>query len=457
MANTRELLSRLLLETAQATLEALASGSLRREEEDYTFKDVFLLSRGGAGKGWTGRSRQETRTVWNAYDINRIAEEVGQRFESEWDQCAQELQTQQDLAPKKDLPVVRGDLGQMRLVVVANVADDSSAESVPRIVDRILYEYKGGPLSWNGRLWLNGIAASELIEVHPGFVLRPATGKDLSSEGPTQAFRAEWSFSRVFDVPDSILETACSSRDKPDLRREIVALSLFRTARVEIIEDNWQSDSVFPYQRGSRSEYHTSPRSSKPYSLNGAEGPALAAFLAEISNILPMNPLGHHDAPGRVGLKNYFRALRTATDEEERIGQAVASLEASLLGGDVKAEVGNRVSLRAATLLRFAGLNPTNIYRETMEAYKLRSIYAHGGDFNAKQLRQAQDLSPRIMDYARLAVVKFLQFPSKAERTEILKRLDLALLDENESRLLEGRLRGGLWDYALAAANQENS
>ncbi|MFL6259817.1 MAG: hypothetical protein ACJ76Y_08920 [Thermoanaerobaculia bacterium] len=455
MADVRELLTQLALETAKATLAAIDSGNLGREQEDYTFREIVLLE-GDGGKGWTGRTRQEAREVWNIHDISRIAEEVWQQFEAVWETCAQELTEQQRFTPKKDVPSIRGDLREFRLEIVRKVADSSSAGPVPDLVDRLLFEFRGGKLNWNGRLSLNGVTVSEPIEVKAGLILRPATDQDLSSEGiPTIVLQSGWDFRNPPEIPDSILEVACSAYDRPDFRREIVALSLFRVGAVEITQDDWRSDSIFPYKRGSRSGHQPTARLAEPYTLTKAEGPALAAFLEGIPDDLPIKPLGHHDRPGLVGLKNYFRALLTATDVEERLGQAVASLEASLLAGS-KTEVRNRVSLRAASLLRFNGLNPTKVYTETLDAYDLRSTYAHGGEFGAKQLQQAQDLCPRIMDYARLTVVKFLQFPEKAERDEILKKLDLALLDDKECQLLEGKLKGGLWDYALPAEGQQN-
>ena len=416
-------------------------------EEDYTFKDVILLE-GDGGKGWAGRTRQEAREVWNVYDINRIAEEVKRRFEAQWESCAQELAAQQQFTPRKDTPSVQGDLVDFRLVTVRKVADNGSLDPVPELVDRLLFEYRGGKLNWNGRLWLNGLTVSEPIEVKAGFVLRPATDEDLSTSGPTNVIQSGWTFQALPGVPDSILEVDCSACDRPDFRREIVTLSLFRVAAVEITQDTWKSDSVFTYH-GSRGEYRISARFTEPYKLTKSDGPALAAFLEEMPNDLPTKPIGHHDTAKWIGLKNYFRALLTATDLEERLGQAVASLEASLLSG-VKDELTFRLSVRTASLLRCAGLNPTEVFNNTRLAYGLRSRYAHGEHFGAQQLQQAQDLCPRIMEYARLTVVKFLQLPERAEREEILKKLDLALLGDKERQNLEDKLKGGLWDYALS-------
>jgi hypothetical protein len=68
-----------------------------------------------------------------------------------------------------------------------------------------------------------------------------------------------------------------------------------------------------------------------------------------------------------------------------------------------------------------------------------------GAEIKKPLLESAKDLSPKIMNYARLVVIKFIQFPESKERREILSKLDLSLLDDEERDKLGDRLRGGLW------------
>ena len=49
------------------------------------------------------------------------------------------------------------------------------------------------------------------------------------------------------------------------------------------------------------------------------------------------------------------------------------------------------------------------------------------------------------MEYARLVVVKMIEFPEKSQRAELLKQLDASLFDENVRAALGERLKEGLW------------
>jgi hypothetical protein len=166
------------------------------------------------------------------------------------------------------------------------------------------------------------------------------------------------------------------------------ALCLFRLGSIEILQEDWKSNSIFPYM-GSKSMPLTMSflRSSMSlsYELRREDGPALAAFLEEVPKDFPIKPIGHHDNPKWLPLKNYFLALHTATDVPERITQAVVSLESALLS-DEKQEVSFRLRLRVASLLRFAGLEiPVQVYNDMGAAYSIRSKYSQG--IQARMLR----------------------------------------------------------------------
>lgn len=152
------------------------------------------------------------------------------------------------------------------------------------------------------------------------------------------------------------------------------------------------------------------------------------------------------------GLKFYFRALHTASDAEERLALAVASLETSLLS-DISREheavpIAYRLRQRTAALLRLAGLEAAAVFSDMNKAYRFRSLYAHGTGIEASDFEKVKELCPRILDYARLVVIKFIDV-SRSERRSILTALDRSLLDDKARTDLEKKLSGGLWDYAL--------
>ena len=434
----QEILSEVALATAQATIDAVESGRLKRVEQEHIVTETAIL---GPGALTSGRQRV-IRKVWDAFAANRIVEEIQKEFAESIENSAQKLATS-----KKDTPTVRGDLGYFLLRIVKESADGSTVDFVPGMVNRLLFEYGGGELEWTGTIWLGGLRVKEPIEIRNGFILRPPIEGDFNREVPSNVFA--FGLPPYFSFPDAVLELANKSREKPELRREVNALCLFRLGSIEILQEDWRSDSIFPYM-GSHSTPLTiafARSMALSYELRKEDGSSLEAFLNGMPSNLPMKPIGHHDSSQWLPLKNYFLALHTSTDTPERITQAIVSLESALLS-DEKQEVSFRLRLRAASLLRFAGLDPVQVYIDMGTAYSIRSKYSHGAEIKSSLLATAKDLSPRIMNYARLVVVKFFQFPDPAERKDILSKLDLALLDDRERNNLEARLRGGLWAQA---------
>lgn len=121
----------------------------------------------------------------------------------------------------------------------------------------------------------------------------------------------------------------------------------------------------------------------------------------------------------------------------------------------MKQEVSLRLKLRTASLLRFAGLNPVQVYNDMGTAYDIRSKYSHGAEIKKPLLETARGLAPKILDYARLVVTKFIQFPEPKERKEILAKLDISLLDDVERERLGARLRKGLWTHVNLQLKEE--
>jgi len=143
-----------------------------------------------------------------------------------------------------------------------------------------------------------------------------------------------------------------------------------------------------------------------------------------------------------VGLKQYFRAVHDAADAEERVAQGVAALEAILVGKK-KDELRHRLAQRTAALLRFAGLNAVEVYSRMKRAYDLRSEYVHGALSTVAGRAKAEATCQMILEYARLALLKYLEVDRWKEGGEpkdhFLPELDESLLDAARQRALRRR------------------
>jgi hypothetical protein len=435
MADVRDLLTQIALAAAQSTVEAVNNGELQKEDMD------FLL---WEGDGTGASAKRETIAVWNDSEIHSIAQKKQEEFREHIEECAKELAE----SGGRRVENIRGELAQFLLGIVRRSADEQSAQSVGGMVERLLHEILGGAIEWTGRIWVSGIVAAEnAIQVREGIALRRPEPKDFTRRVHAGLYGVPHT---PLHSPDAILECSFLAPEPPDRRQLINALSLYRAAPVKEYLHHWTNNSVI------RSNEDLSYELFKPSApglpspeLSTADGNKLIVFVKSVAEKLPLKPVGYP----WTGLKFYFSALHTASDVEERLSLAVASLEASLLSGE-KTEIKHRLSLRTASLLRFVGLNPSRVFNETRTAYDLRSTYAHGGEFKAIHLEQVRELCPRILDYARLAVVKLLEFTDKAERKKLLSQLDLALVDDKERQVLESSLKGGSWDYAIATEEE---
>jgi hypothetical protein len=428
------ILRQVTLTTAQAAVDAASKGTLRETEHEFIIRDANINTPGR----WSQHSRKVIRPALDFTDVARVVQQSSTTLSAELEICAEKLAA----AGKRDIQTLRGDLLYFLQAVVQRAADDPSLSWVEEMVTRLIHETTGGELDWNGQIWLTGITvASSGIDIRKGLRLRPPQNSDFHSEDPAEFVSMAGS---MFFIPASVLEVSSSCSARPEFTKEINSLSLFRLGAVRAGQQAWASNSLFPYNSVRQGSF---VGSSFGYSVGERDGAALAAFVGAVADKLPISPLGHHGNPRWRGLKSYFRAVHTASDVEERIAHGVAALETLLLGGETE-ELSYKLSLRTAGFLRYAGFDAAKVFSDMRTSYRFRSRYAHGGEIKTNELDQANELCPRLLDYARLAVVKFLQFPDENERRAILDQLDEALLNDSVHQVLTDKLSKGLWNLA---------
>jgi hypothetical protein len=433
--DVRKILSEVGLATAQSTVAAVGSGDLQKEAVDFLLCEADFFTRGGALRLTSNR---ETVAVWKDSEVHHIAQAKQQEFRDSLEMCAQAMAE----SGSRRVENIRGNLGQFLMAVVRRSADELSTNSVEAMIGSFIHEVSGGALEWRGIIWLSGIIAAENpIRVTDGITLRRPESGDFSRRVP-----ADLGVQRLYPFPpDSVLECYIVAPEPPDLGPLINALSLYRAAPVKPYLRDWTSNSLLRNHSFSHDlAKPSSPGLSSP-ELSTADDDKLRPFVQAVADRLPLIPLGHHSDATWNGMKFYFRALHNASDVEERLFLVVASLEASLLLG---ARGGSHmVKQRASVMLQFAGYRARDVFESMSEAYKFRNSYAHGEDIKVEELGRVRDLGACIMNFARLVLVKLIDFPDAAKRRELLKQLDWSLLDSNEREKVKAILEKGLWDF----------
>jgi hypothetical protein len=133
--------------------------------------------------------------------------------------------------------------------------------------------------------------------------------------------------------------------------------------------------------------------------------------------------------PAYLAFLKYTEAVLAGGVIEGRITSAISCLEALYLKGEERSELSHKLSLRVASLLRVLDFNPLEIQSRIHRAYEIRSTHIHGGQVDKERLKDSAELCQRILEYARISVIIFLQLHGKFEKDEFINKLDRALLE----------------------------
>jgi hypothetical protein len=141
-----------------------------------------------------------------------------------------------------------------------------------------------------------------------------------------------------------------------------------------------------------------------------------------------------------IAFQRYKEALFLAGATEARVTSAITCLEALFLRANERAELSHRLGQRVGAVLAVWGARPIEVYRNVSQAYEIRSAYIHGSSVPQDQQASAPALCERILDYARLSLVAFLQMRASQgdqfEKEKLLSRIDNSLLDDTARRRL---------------------
>jgi hypothetical protein len=340
-------------------------------------------------------------------------------------------------------------------VVVDDTAEGKG--SWEQYVSPFIHELASGAILWRLSVWLANIRVeSELLRVNETYTLRPPEAADFNFEVPSDALLGYLISPRSpLEHPDAVLEVSMRSESAPDhdVWRFVSALCLFRLGSVSIRKIAYRAETLLSGRNG-ESWLAKQPQRPLSFTLSSTDQEPLAEFIRQVAHLLPPKPLGQHSEPLWNGLKFYFRSLIDATDDEERVAQAVATIEGVLT--DQASEVTRRVSQRAAILLQFGGCDAVRVEKDLRDAYGIRSAFAHGRELKARERRSLPALRQRVMDYARLVVVKDLELrylhQPPLERQALGESLDRSLIDLDERERLRQCVEGGLWNLVRSSA-----
>lgn len=330
-----------------------------------------------------------------------------------------------------------------RLTAVGAI-DDLSDEQIVDFVSRFTGDLDNSPMRIQLSAQVDGLWLKQESLKAANFLLRRVTPKDLEEERPLSiAIHRQFDTgSFPFSPPtrlDFELRDASAVKAQEEIERLVSALRLFRLGSVRYAKYSVTTDSILRpgFSIGSNQRL---PGAYK-YSLSDIDTQLVETFVVRIKPTLQAG-FGTEQTrqPADMAFMRYSDAVSGGNSIEARITSAITCLEALYLKGEERSELSHKLSLRIASLLRLLGLNPLEIQNQVHRAYDIRSTHIHGGQVDKERLKDGNDLCQKVLEYARLSVVVFLQLKEKVEKDEFINKLDRALLDTKSLERVEKQL-----------------
>lgn len=278
------------------------------------------------------------------------------------------------------------------------------------------------------------------------FTLRRPTVDDLQIEqSVSMAIHAHSGIDAMGFSSPAILDFCIRATSTLNAQEEVIGLMnvlrLFRLGSVQSLKFSVSPDSIL--RNGFKSGFPRHLHPTYKYALSNEDGDILNSFLLRVKPLVKEN-FGQTEIekqPVDLAFLRYSDAVLANGSIEARVTAAITCLEALYLKGEERSELSHKLSLRVASLLRLLNFNPLEIQVQIHRAYEIRSTHIHGGQVDKERLKDGNELCQKILEYARLSVVAFLQLKGKVEKDEFINKLDRALLETKSLERVENQLK----------------
>lgn len=411
--------------TAKTAEESKASGRIKKSAVPFLRQKMTNFTYNEGAIGFQSSFEQVNKEEWPLVvlfqDLNSL-KAVG-----EFNEAVRALAT-----PQAELWVFR-----FTQTIFGRALNGLSDDEITDLTFRFIRDVEGSPNLWRPVVWLNGIWLSdEKVSLGNGSLLRRPQPVDLEREIDMRFFPIGPTSTPWNQLPMAILEYRCKATNEPEaqyqLERFLTALRLFKVGSVASIRVAWESDSVLMNLGGTQFTWSPQPTAFK-YPFGNADKIQFDKFVEVISPLIPdefVRPTGATTDYLVTALQRYNDALMKPEAPVSRITSAIMCLEALLLRKEEQGELEHRLAQRLARTLEFLRYQPLEVYHTLKRAYEIRSNYVHGSPIPKEQLEEANTLSPKIVEYARLSVIINLRVHPEMEKEKFLSLLDSSLLSE---------------------------
>jgi hypothetical protein len=300
------------------------------------------------------------------------------------------------------------------------------------------------PVRYGANVELQGIVLHpESIEPSYGITLRKTKKEDVEKEYAVYGLMMNRSF---LPHPSAIMRIEFLGRSANEVQKRvgkaIAILRLFKVGSVEFISSKMFSESIIDKALGTVTS-GKARNALETYLVNDTDVQKLKKFWQTMNDSLPES-FFWADVTSvdylTIAYNRYSDALMENGLLERRIANAVMGLEALILTGETQ-ELSYRLGIRISKLLSLLGHDPHEVKKIINDAYKVRSLFAHGGQLSYKRKEMlesrygdAKNLLLPVLDYLRTLIIAMTL--GKRGKDEFIDLVDDSLVDKKREERL---------------------
>lgn len=319
-------------------------------------------------------------------------------------------------------------------------------EDINQLITTFLKELHGEALKYGAEVKLQGIVLQpDRIEPDSGIILRQTKIEDLEKEQPTYSFMDQ----RFLSPPSAVLNIELLGRGVGEIQRRIeqamAILRLFKVGSVKYTSYRMYSESITDLMASGTLTGSEREAALETSLVTQGEVQKLKKFWQTINHLTPQNFFGSGVTKTDyipIAYERYSDALLQNSILERRIANAMMGLEAIFLKGGGNQELLYHLKVRISKLFGLLGYDPHETKRIIGDAYRVRSLFVHGGYLSYKKKKKLEEkyknvknLLLSLLDYLRISIIVMI-FSNK-EKDEFIDLIDNSLIDSKQEEQLK--------------------
>ena len=324
--------------------------------------------------------------------------------------------------------------------------EELSEETLVDTISTFVNDLEKGPIEWKLKVWIDGAwLEDEEYDIYEGLKIRRPKPLDLEAERPFYLALYPMPSPAFRETSSAILELVYEARQPVEFQNEIEniinCLRLFRLGSVFSVKTETYPKSILTFGGGTIGSGQRFAPTYK-YPISKKDIAKLGELIGKIKSLLPKEV-----GPVNIALQRYNDALLKPESIESRVTSAITCFEALYLKAEERMELSHRLSQRAAALLALFDFVPLEVYNNLNSAYDIRSTFIHGSLIETEKHKDAAQLTEKILNYARISLLIFLQVKSLIDKDNLISKIDNSLLDANAHSKLKELVKGNCSIY----------